>query len=218
MIIDLNDFDRVETKEVHVSLLKHRNNNMEIICKQVTVKKGLEEIGIYQRLNSAGCNCVPQMLDYEIVLDKALIYLTHIKGCPLIQFKNRPDLINTLVDNFDLVFENAVESVKSLHRIGIYHRDIKPDNIIVDDQYRVFLVDFGVASQKNCIGDMVGTTRFLSPEAIFRPAEIDETSDFYSLSASFRHILADELSKLSYFVLERMTSMSEIQKKNRKCF
>lgn len=218
MIIDLNAFDRVETKEVHVSLLKHRNNNMEIICKQVTLKKGLEEIGVYQRLNSAGCNCVPQMLDYEIVNDKALIYLTHIKGQPLMWFNNRPDLINSLVERFDLVFENAVESVKALHQVGVYHRDIKPDNIIVDDQYRVFLVDFGVASPTNCISDVVGTTRFLSPEAIFRPSEIDESSDLYSLSASFRYVLADDISRISHDILSRMAGMCTIQKKYRRIF
>ena len=43
------------------------------------------------------------------------------------------------------MFRETVETVSYLSKIGIYHRDIKDENLVIDRDYRVKLIDFGSA-------------------------------------------------------------------------
>lgn len=218
MLLELNDFEKIQTEHKQISLLRHKNSRYELICKEVFIKNGIDEINNYKKLNAAAINCVPQMLGYEILNDKVLIYLTKLNGYTLDRFYHSSYMMDNLLDRFELVFENAIECVKSLHQAGLIHRDIKPENVIVDDQSRVFLIDFGIATSKNCISQMAGTSIFMSPEAIFMPSEVDESSDYFSLGMTIKHVLGDNLNGVSQKNLERIVQMCEVQKKNRKIF
>ena len=54
------------------------------------------------------------------------------------------------------------------HRRGVIHRDFKPQNVIVDDEDRVKVTDFGIAragaSEITETGSIMGTAQYLSPE------------------------------------------------------
>lgn len=76
-------------------------------------------------------------------------------------------------------------------RANIIHRDIKPGNIIIDDQAIVKLVDFGLAEhveQMQESSEVVGTPLFISPEQIQGKA-ITSKADQYSLGATFYYLL-----------------------------
>jgi eukaryotic-like serine/threonine-protein kinase len=77
-----------------------------------------------------------------------------------------------------------LSALRFAHRHGIVHRDIKPHNIIVDNEGRVKVMDFGIAragtaSQMTEAGSIIGTAQYLSPEQA-RGAPVDQTSDLYS--------------------------------------
>jgi serine/threonine protein kinase len=68
------------------------------------------------------------------------------------------------------------------HRAGILHRDLKPDNVLLADDGRVKLGDFGLAreiSAHTSTGDLVGTIAYLSPELVTR-GQADARSDVYA--------------------------------------
>jgi diguanylate cyclase (GGDEF)-like protein len=82
---------------------------------------------------------------------------------------------------------DVVGALTAAHRAGLVHRDVKPDNIMVDPAGRAWLVDFGMAGiQSTGLGDqLVGTLVYSSPEqsgVLKRP--VDGRSDLYSLGAA----------------------------------
>lgn len=79
------------------------------------------------------------------------------------------------------------------HSIGVVHRDIKPDNIIVDRRGSGIVMDFGIAkvvdqTRQTAAGTFMGTARYVSPEqALGR--EIDGRSDLYSLGITLYELV-----------------------------
>ena len=87
------------------------------------------------------------------------------------------------------------DALAHAHEAGVLHRDVKPDNVLVDPQGRVHLMDFGLAhdardeSNLTQTGAMLGTAFYMSPEqASGQP--IDARTDVYSLGAVLYFLLA----------------------------
>jgi eukaryotic-like serine/threonine-protein kinase len=87
------------------------------------------------------------------------------------------------------------DCLAATHRAGIIHRDIKPDNVILEGLLgSVLLMDFGIAkgiydSTSSISGVMVGTPTYMSPEQASGDDMTDQRSDIYSLGALAYHML-----------------------------
>jgi serine/threonine protein kinase len=91
----------------------------------------------------------------------------------------------------------VLEALDHAHHLGIVHRDIKPDNIIIErGTGRPLLVDFGVAKQvekgtagASLPGVILGTPGYISPEQVMAQDDVDARSDIYAVGATMFHCL-----------------------------
>jgi serine/threonine protein kinase len=96
--------------------------------------------------------------------------------------------------------EIAIEAADALahaHKHGVTHRDLKPDNLMLDREGHVRIIDFGLARffEDEAItyaGDLVGTPMYMSPEQVTGRIELDHRTDIYSLGLVLYELLALE--------------------------
>lgn len=92
------------------------------------------------------------------------------------------------------VMQEVAWALAYAHQRGVIHRDIKPDNIMIERATdRALVTDFGIALGRhdagNSDGEIIGTARYMSPEqACGEP--VDARSDLYSLGATVFYALA----------------------------
>ncbi len=97
------------------------------------------------------------------------------------------------------------------HERGIVHRDIKPDNILLDKNHRAVITDFGAAhlntSELTRTGEVLGTPHYMSPEQILGDP-LDGRSDLFSLGVVFYLLLTghrpfrgDTVSSVCYHIV-----------------
>jgi serine/threonine-protein kinase len=98
------------------------------------------------------------------------------------------------------VLRDVADALDYAHRRGVVHRDIKPDNILLDQHgARPVVTDFGIAraaetqSRLTVTGVAVGTPAYMSPEQAMGDRELDGRSDIYSLGIVGYRMLAGEL-------------------------
>jgi serine/threonine protein kinase len=109
--------------------------------------------------------------------------MKHVQGGSLdLVLKNEGPLPIPLVRT---ILTQVSSALAYAHRRGVIHRDIKPGNIMLDDEGYSVVMDFGIAKVRDAAaltasGAMVGTPFYMSPEQ-FSGSEVDGRSDQYSL-------------------------------------
>src|SRR3954463_13511362 len=102
------------------------------------------------------------------------------------------------VDETRRVLRDVADALAYAHERGVVHRDIKPDNILLDAQSgRPMVTDFGIAravsdggdSRLTATGMAIGTPAYMSPEQAAGEREIDGRSDLYSMGILGSQIL-----------------------------
>ena len=104
------------------------------------------------------------------------------------------------VDETRRLLSEIADALAYAHLRGVIHRDIKPDNILLDENSgRAMVTDFGIAramegsSRLTATGIAVGTPAYMSPEQALGDREVDGRSDVYSLGVLGYQMLTGRL-------------------------
>ena len=115
--------------------------------------------------------------------------------------------LHDILDSTDQAFTPAeivtmlkkmLSAVEFIHQVGILHRDISPDNVLIDKSGNPILIDFGAASEQVVRATRVLTGRRVikegySPQEFYLSgAEQSPASDLYSLGATFYHVITGQ--------------------------
>ena len=98
---------------------------------------------------------------------------------------------------------DLVTAVHHAHMRGVLHRDLKPSNVLVTEDGRVKVIDFGVAraldsdrhsTLRTTTGQVIGTLAYMSPEQIAGDVDrVDSRTDVYALGVMAYELLSDRL-------------------------
>jgi eukaryotic-like serine/threonine-protein kinase len=136
--------------------------------------------------------------DVEEVDGRVFLAMAHIEGETLSKRIKR-DMV-PLSDALRWTLE-LLSGLEAAHAAGIVHRDIKSSNLMLDEQGRLLILDFGLALMEDeerltVVGQAVGTMAYMSPEQA-RGAAVDARTDLWSAGAVLYEMITGRLPGLS---------------------
>ena len=132
---------------------------------------------------------------YDVVDEDNMHYIVmeFVDGITLNKYiKQKGKLSNE--ETIDISLQIAY-GIMAAHKKGIIHRDIKPQNIVINDKKLVKITDFGIAraitsTTKNI--SVIGTVHYISPEQV-RNTKVDFRSDIYSFGCTMYEMITGEV-------------------------
>ncbi|MBL8156079.1 MAG: serine/threonine protein kinase [Anaerolineae bacterium] len=124
------------------------------------------------------------LYDYGVEDDILYLVMAYIDGGSLSQ---RIDKGRVPLNEIERLLRQIAPALDYAHRQGVIHRDIKPDNILLDREGNVLLADFGIVkltegeARLTATGGLVGTPAYMAPEQGTGETHITGSADLYSL-------------------------------------
>jgi len=168
-------FDKEMGEKVVLKLLKP-----EIAADEKVIERFRNEVKLARKITHKN---VCRMYDFNKEKDIPYITMEYISGEDLKSTIKRVGALNASKAIF--IAKQICEGLAEAHRLVVIHRDLKPQNIMIDKQGNSHIMDFGIARSPmtdglTTSGMMVGSPYYISPEQV-QAKEVNQRSDIYSL-------------------------------------
>ena len=166
--------------------------NPAVAADKKTIERFRNELKIARKIAQRN---VCRMFDLSD--EKGMLYIT-------MEYVPGEDLKSLLIKTGQLAVEKTIsiarqvcEGLAEAHGMGVVHRDLKPQNIMIDKEENSRIMDFGIARSLRMkgiteAGTIVGTPEYMSPEQV-EGQETDQRSDIYSLGVILYEMIAGKV-------------------------
>ena len=168
-------FDKKIKEKVALKLL-----NPEIAADEKAIERFRNELKYARKISHRN---VCRMFDLSEEEGTQYIIMEYVPGEDLKGTIRRVGLLS--IGKAISISKQVCEGLAEAHRLGVVHRDLKPQNIMVDREGNARIMDFGIARSIKTkgitgTGVMIGTPDYMSPEQV-EGKEVDHRSDIYAL-------------------------------------
>ncbi|MGN1317684.1 MAG: serine/threonine-protein kinase [Lachnospirales bacterium] len=163
--------------------------------KKLYVKKYIEDnsIKIYEKMLNIKHKNIPRIYQIFRENDIPTVIEEYIEGESLFDIIEKRGILE-ISEVRDIICQ-LCNGIKCIHKIGIVHRDITPNNVIIDNKGTVKLIDMGISRIKNreksVDTTLMGTEGYAAPEQ-FGFRQTDEKSDIFSIGVLINVMLTGE--------------------------
>jgi len=178
--VDLYSGQPVAVKELKPGFFK----------SEMVREKFLEEANRYLYLEHPN---IVKLKDFIDKGDTQYLVMEYIEGHDLSDYVSK--ISGPLpIYNIALIMNEVLSALDYAHRQNLVHLDIKPSNIMLTNQDRVKVIDFGIAhdKEKGDIKTVMGSPSYMSPEQI-QGGQVDHRSDIYSLGVTIYEMISGRL-------------------------
>ncbi|UCE21534.1 MAG: tetratricopeptide repeat protein [Candidatus Aminicenantes bacterium] len=179
-------FDKKIKEEVALKILKPE------IADEKTIERFSSELKLARKIRHEN---VCQMYDINEEEDIHYITMEYVPGEDLKSFIRRVGQLP--VGKTISIAKQLCEGLSEAHKLGVVHRDLKPQNIMIDKDGNARIMDFGIARSLKGkgitgAGMMIGTPEYMSPEQV-EGKEVDLRSDIYSLGVNLYEMVTGQV-------------------------
>jgi serine/threonine protein kinase len=184
-----------ELKTKHIWALKHVNK--ETPKDQRFIDQAEQEYEIASQLNHPALRKITRLIKKKtglITVSDLWLVMEHVDGTSL---ESQPP---ETFEEAASVFHQVASGLAYMHTRGFVHADMKPNNIIVDEESRCKIIDLGQSCRTGTTKERIqGTPDYIAPEQVHR-RPITEKTDIYNLGATMykvltRHFVPTALAK-----------------------
>ena len=191
-------YDRIMGKKVAIKFLE---SAQEVTNPEAVVKRFLQEAQAIARLRSPN---IVRFVDFGRFDNVPFLVMELLEGLPLTRYIARVGTLNA--GEAAAIGVEICNALEAAHGMGLVHRDLKPDNVMVrrgdDGKLEVKVVDFGIAkllgeewakAYRTRTGIVAGTPAYMAPEQVMAKTTVTPAADLYSLGMVLYQMLSGAL-------------------------
>ena len=182
-------FVRTLKGKANVSLVSSKENGDLYVRKEYSVYNA----DVFNRIKAAGIDGLPELIEINEVGNRLYTIEQYVSGDTLLEiFERKGPLDEGMIRTIAI---ELCRILKRLHAMNpqVLHRDIKPSNIMMDNQGKVYLIDFNASKEVhgNTSEDTVlyGTQYFAAPEQLIGYMASSPATDLFSLGATLSYLM-----------------------------
>jgi len=123
----------------------------------------MHEATMLRYMHNNGCRCIPLLHYFSKFDDKPCLVMSYYKMNLETYIKNNKVDINKL----NLIMVKCIHILENIHKMMVVHRDIKPQNFMINNANELFIIDFGLSIPCNTIqvtmkDTVIGTPKYIS--------------------------------------------------------
>lgn len=180
------DADNVQKSKAAVYLVRNRQTG------KIYVKKYIDRqlIAVYEKLKTIEDCHLEKIYDCAADEKMGIVILEYISGRTLQEYMEEKGKVSE--QEAGNIIEELLKVLKKVHGVGIVHRDINPNNIMLSNDGVLKLIDFNIARQKKAEQSkdttILGTVGYAAPEQ-FGFTQTDERTDIYAVGILWNVLL-----------------------------